>query len=63
MNYIVIFNFGYSDSFTLTDSHNFIEEFSSYEEAFEEGQKNVEDEELRSFKVFAECTKEKNHLI
>lgn len=51
---IVIFNLGHRDSTFLTDSHGFVIEFYSKEEAEKEAELWIDKTQFRNFKIFKE---------
>lgn len=63
MIYIVVFNVGSKDCEIMTDGHGFKEEFTSFEDANNEALDWLDDEQYRDFKVFAECSHERNHVV
>lgn len=63
MIYIVVFNVGSKDVEVMTDGHGFKEVFSSFEEANNEALDWLDGDQYRNFKVYIECTHDRNHLI
>lgn len=51
---IVIFNLGHRDSVLLTDSHGFVKEFYSEEDAECEAELWIDETQFRNFKIFKE---------
>ena len=49
---IVVFNLGSRDAEMLTDSHGFVKEFYSEDDAVEEAEKWIDDTQFRNFKIF-----------
>lgn len=56
MGYIIIWNPGSRDPFIQTDGHYFKEEFSSFEDAREAAEVNMDNEHFRSYAIFEEVT-------
>jgi hypothetical protein len=63
MNYTVIFNLGSTDCEIMTDGHGFAEQFANFEDANNEAVDWLDDDQYKNFKVFAECSHDKNHLV
>ena len=63
MNYVVIFNLGTRNVDVMCDDMGFPEQFSSYEDACEEAKEQIDGEHYKTYKVFAECSKDRNHLV
>lgn len=63
MNYIVIFNLGSVDCEVMTNGHGFAEEFSTFEEANNEALDWLDETQYRNFKVFGECSHDRNYIM
>lgn len=63
MSYIVVFNVNSSDVEIMTNGHGFKEEFATFEDANNEAMEWLDDNQYRDFKVFAECSRDRNHVV
>ncbi len=63
MNYIVLLEPGTIRASLISNSLGFVEEFSSYEAARQEGELYQMAGDCRNFSVFGHCTDQRNHII
>ena len=56
MAYIIVWRPNSRDPFIQTDSHYFKEEFSTYEDAKESADANLDNDHFRSYAIFEEVT-------
>ncbi len=55
MAYIVVFNIGFRDAFLATDTHYFVEEYMTYEQAEEDAKAALDGNQYRNYKIFEEA--------
>jgi len=56
MGYIIVWMPSSRDPFIQTDSHYFKEDFSTYEDAKESAEANLDNDQFREYAIFEEVT-------
>ena len=56
MAYIIVWRNNGRDPFIQTDSHYFVEEFSSFDDAKESADANLDDEHFQNYAIYEEVT-------
>jgi len=63
MEFIVVFDPGQKNACMLESSHDFIETFSTYENAKREAEMWQENGDCKTYGIYAKCSDKRNHLV